>query len=85
MDSAKRRADSNSFWNLPLPQETKLYVPKLLAVAAIIKNPQKYGVQLPRIENEPYFTELKIDKPTNLTKFSESTGINIKILAKIES
>lgn len=47
--SAERHAGSTSFWNLSLPKETKVYVPKLLAVAAIIENPQEYNVELPEI------------------------------------
>ena len=80
VQSAIRRAGTNSFWSLPLPQETKYYVPKLLAVAAIVKNPEKYGVQLPPINNQPYFSELKVKKPVSLDKVAKSSGINIKVL-----
>lgn len=75
--SAVRRKGSSDFWNLKLPTETKLYLPKLLAIAAIIQNPEKYGVQLPPIANKPYFVELKTNKPVNLTKIAKSTGSNI--------
>ncbi len=78
--SAERKAGSHSFWNLPLPQETKYYVPKLLAVAAIIKDPKKYGVQLPQVNNEPYFAELKVKKQVNLAQIAQSTGIKIETL-----
>ncbi|MBV9575845.1 MAG: transglycosylase SLT domain-containing protein [Gammaproteobacteria bacterium] len=80
VESAKRRAKSDSFWNLHLPRETKYYVPRLLAVAAIIKNHEKYGVQLPRVVDEPYFTELTINKPVTLNQLAKSSGINIKTL-----
>ena len=78
--SAMRRAGSHNFWNLPLPQETKHYVPRLLAIAAIIKEPEKYGVQLPNIENQPYFSEVKIKKPVSLKQVAKLSGTNIKIL-----
>jgi membrane-bound lytic murein transglycosylase D len=78
--SAERRTGSHSFWNLPLPKETQYYVPKLLAVAAIIKNPEKYGVQLPPINNEPYFAELKVKKSVNLASVAKSSGISIDTL-----
>ncbi|WP_170131724.1 transglycosylase SLT domain-containing protein [Aquicella lusitana] len=80
VESAVRRTGSKSFWNLPLPKETKYYVPKLLAVAEIVENPQKYGVALPAITNQPYFTAVKVDKAVNLTKLAKSSGINIKTL-----
>lgn len=49
VQSAIKHTGSNNFWNLPLPKETRLYVPKLLAVAEIVKNAKAYGVQLPPI------------------------------------
>lgn len=78
--SVVRRTGTDSFWKLPLPRETKHYVPKLLAVATIIKNPGKYGIKLPPIGNKPYFTELKVKKPVNLDNVAKSSGINIKML-----
>lgn len=78
--SATKRTGSNNFWQLPLPQETKHYVPKLLAVAAIVANPEKYGVKLPQVNNEPYFTEVKVNKPVNLAKVAEGSGISIETL-----
>jgi membrane-bound lytic murein transglycosylase D len=81
--SAMRRTGSNSFWNLPLPQETKYYVPRLLAVAAIVKNPEKYGVQLPEVSNTPYFAELPVSKPVNLDKVAKTAGVSIETMHKL--
>lgn len=84
VQSAKRRTGgSENFWKLPLPQETKYYVPRLLAVAEIIKNPKKYGVELPPISNEPYFTEVKVNKPVSLEKVAKTSGIDINTLHKL--
>jgi membrane-bound lytic murein transglycosylase D len=83
VQSAKRRSGSDNFWKLPLPQETKYYVPRLLAVAEIIEHPKKYGVELPPISNEPYFQEVKVEKPTSLEKVAKTSGIDIKTLKKL--
>ncbi|MEO8402404.1 MAG: transglycosylase SLT domain-containing protein [Gammaproteobacteria bacterium] len=80
IQSAERKDGSTSFWNLSLPSETKHYVPKLLAVAAIIKNPEKYGVELPTVTNKPYFTELKIKKAMSLATIAKSSGVSIDTL-----
>ncbi|MES2218559.1 MAG: transglycosylase SLT domain-containing protein [Pseudomonadota bacterium] len=80
IDSAIRRAGSHSFWNLSIPKETKVYLPKLMAVAEIIKNPKKYGVTLPPIANQPYFTQLKVDKPLTLNHVAKTSGISIETL-----
>lgn len=81
--SAIRKAGSNSFWDLPLPKETKYYVPRLLAVAEIIKNPAKYGVELPQVSNSPYFEEVKVNKPVNLQKIANATGVSMETLSKL--
>jgi len=44
---------------LPMPEETRNYVPKLQAFKNIIAEPEKYGITLPPIGNAPYFTTIK--------------------------
>jgi membrane-bound lytic murein transglycosylase D len=83
IQSAMRHSGSKSYWDLSLPTETKLYVPKLLAVAAIIKNPKKYGVKLPTINNAPYFVVLKTQKSVNLNQIAKSSGISVETLKKL--
>lgn len=84
IDKAIRHAGDNSFWNLSsLPKETKFYVPKLLAVAAIVKNPEKYGVKLPAISNEPYFSEIKLTKAVSLEKVAKSSETSLETLRRL--
>jgi membrane-bound lytic murein transglycosylase D len=47
-----------------MPAETRNYVPKLQAVKNIIANPGQYGVSLPVIDNQPYFTT--VDKTSDI-------------------
>lgn len=42
---------TTSFWDLTLPKETKNFVPKLLALASIMKNPDRYHCRLHLITN----------------------------------
>ncbi|WP_044874578.1 LysM peptidoglycan-binding domain-containing protein [Pseudomonas sp. LFM046] len=48
------------YWNLPLPQETQDYVPKLLALSQLVMAPNAYGVNLNPIANEPYFEVVEV-------------------------
>jgi len=52
----QRRGLPTDFVNLRLPNETKAYVPKLVAVKNIILSPASYGIDLPAVENRPFFT-----------------------------
>jgi membrane-bound lytic murein transglycosylase D len=47
------------FAKLKLPNETRAYVPKLLAVKNIILSPASYGIMLPAVDNRPFFTQVK--------------------------
>jgi membrane-bound lytic murein transglycosylase D len=47
-----------------MPAETRNYVPKLQAVKNIIANPAQYGIALPAIDNQPYFTQ--VDKTSDI-------------------
>ena len=47
-----------------MPAETRNYVPKLQAVKNIVGNPAQFGVSLPVIDNQPYFTV--IDKTSDI-------------------
>lgn len=43
------------FWHLSLPKETEAYVPKLVALAKLFKEPEKYGMEMPVVANKPFF------------------------------
>ena len=42
-----------SFWNMDLPGQTQAYVPRILALAAIIHDPARYGISLPDVADHP--------------------------------
>jgi membrane-bound lytic murein transglycosylase D len=52
--------------NLKLRKETREYVPKLFAVRNIIANPEKYGINLKSIPNEPTLAVLNLRAQTDL-------------------
>ncbi|WP_416311442.1 LysM peptidoglycan-binding domain-containing protein [Pseudomonas sp. W03] len=56
------------YWNLPLPQETQDYVPKLLALSQLVNAPTIYGINLNPIANEPYFTSIRIKPGLDLSR-----------------
>ena len=67
---------ATDFWSLKLPTETMNYVPRFLAVAQIIKNPQQYGVSLPPIANRPHFREVAIPGAIDLNELSRISGVS---------
>ena len=64
------------YWNLPLPQETRDYVPKLLALSQVVSTPEAYGVNLTPIANEPYFEAVAINDRLDLTRVAAFANID---------
>ena len=71
------------FWTLPVPNETKAYVPRLLALAEIIKYPQRYRITLPDIPHSPYFEEVNIGSQIDLNHAAKLAGISYKDLIRL--
>lgn len=53
--------------NLRMPNETRNYVPKLLAVRNIVNNPEYFGMSFADLENKPFFKAVDIDQPIDLS------------------
>lgn len=53
-----RQGLGTDYLSLRMPQETRDYVPKLMAFKRIISNPSRYGINLPHVPDQPYFEEV---------------------------
>jgi len=73
-NSAKKPID---FWNLKLPRETSMYVPKLLALVEIVSDPAKYNLTLPVVIDEPQFMVANIGGQLDLALAAELAGIDV--------
>jgi membrane-bound lytic murein transglycosylase D len=60
-----------------MPAETRNYVPKLQAVKNIIANPAQYGVSLPPIDNQPYFTAVDKTSDIDLTIAAQLAELSV--------
>lgn len=73
------------YWDLPLPKETEAYVPKLLALAAIIKNAQQYGVQLPYVAARPYFVAFNLKSQMTVEEASQLAGVPETVIVQLNT
>ncbi len=63
------------YWNLKLPKETLAYVPRLLAMARLVKDPAKYGLEFSEIPNEPYFQRVETGGQIDMAVAAELAGL----------
>lgn len=67
----KKSGKPTDYWSLDLPKETKDYVPRLLAIKALVETPEEYGITLHPVANEPYFTAIDVGSQIDLAQAAE--------------
>ncbi len=71
----QRLGKPTDFWHLKLPAETRGYVPKLMAMRRLVKNPESYGLEFSRIPDQPYFTQIATGGQIDLQVVAGLAGI----------
>ncbi len=79
----KKKGRPTDFWSLDLPAETKGYVPKLLAISAIVARTKEHGVTLSSIPNEPYLKHIDIGSQIDLAMAAELADLPIETIYKL--
>ncbi len=74
---------STDFWALDLPEETENYVPRLLALADIVKNPGKHGIALSPIPDRPALAVVATQGQIDLTQAASLAEVDINTLCRL--
>jgi membrane-bound lytic murein transglycosylase D len=79
----RARGEPVDFWHLPLPDETRNYVPKLLALRAALAAPQTRGLKLPALRDAPYFTVVDTGGPLDLGVAARLAGVPLEEIQRL--
>ena len=79
----RKLGKGTDFWSISLPRETRNYVPQLLALATLIRDPEKYGISLPDMPNEPFFEVVEIESQIDLNNVVKVTGIEVEDFTRL--
>lgn len=71
------------FWSLNLPQETRAYVPKLLAVSRLFADAEKYGISLKDLPNMAKYKPVKVSNHLDLALAADAAGISLDKLYEL--
>lgn len=74
---------SGGFWDITLPAETQSYIPKLIALRAIIENPHDYNVTLPQLPDRRYFSTIEVDGQLELRVAARLSGVPVEELQRL--
>lgn len=72
-----RRTD---FWSLPLPAETRNYVPRLLALSSLVGEPDAWELALPPLANAPAFVPVPTNGQIELARAAELADVDLPVL-----
>lgn len=81
---AMKRSGLDDFWTLSansryLPQETRDYVPLILAAVIVARNPAQYGLDI-QPATAPAFETIRLPKPADIRKIAEWAGTSVSLI-----
>jgi membrane-bound lytic murein transglycosylase D len=77
--SANRAAGrGQAYTELSMPDETRNYVPKLQAIANIVGRPESFGVDIPALQNHPYFLTVRVDRDIDVALAARLAGLSLE-------
>ena len=77
IDKNRNQGKRTDYWSLDLPRETEKYVPKLLALGKVLKNPERFNQKLIKIENKPYLEPINLESQFDLALIAQWTNLSI--------
>ncbi len=66
------------FFSLSLPSETRAYVPKLIALARLMRDPAAHGLEMPPLPDAPYFRVIPTESSVDLRLMAEIAGVEVE-------
>ncbi len=78
IEQSQRAGKSGDFWSLNLPRQTTEYVPRLLALADIIKNADQYGVKLPEHAYKQQWQRIDAGGQVSLAVVADLAGLSLQ-------
>jgi membrane-bound lytic murein transglycosylase D len=77
MKRNKARKKPTDYLSLKMPKETRHYVPQLIALRNLLRDPEKYGLRLPFVEDRPYFAVIDKSQSIDLALAAELAELSI--------
>lgn len=73
-----KKGRDTDFWSLKLPKETSAYVPKLLAIAKLVRDIDQHEFDIHSIENKPYFAIVSTQSQLDLAQAADLANIPVE-------
>ncbi len=77
---AIQRQGTRDFWSLRLPEETRNYVPKFMAVLAISRDPSRYGFDQVVVAEPLAYDEVSLPGPVDLRALAAACETDLDVI-----
>lgn len=68
---------ATDYESLTLPEETRYYLPKLMAIRNVVLSPELHGIDLADIPNTPYFGEVDVPVALDVDAIARLAGLPV--------
>jgi membrane-bound lytic murein transglycosylase D len=79
----RSKGKPTDFWSLNLPKQNTSYIPKLLALAELLKHPEKYAIPMPMLANQPQTKVIQINRGLDLVKAADLLNLRVAELRRL--
>ncbi len=83
IERAAARGEPTDYWSLDLPEETKAYVPRLIALSRLFHDPHVYGLIPHKVEDAPFLARIELDRPLDLSKVANAMDMSVDELYRL--
>ena len=83
--SNRKKGLPTDFFSLKLPNETKGYVPRLLAIAHMIKNRHLFDLNLPYVENKPTLKVVDMSDQIDISVLAYLSDLSVEEIYNFNS
>lgn len=83
IERAAAKGEPTDYWSLDLPEETKAYVPRLIALSRLFRDPHVYGLIPHKVEDAPYLARIELDRPLDLSKVANAVEMSVDDLYRL--
>jgi membrane-bound lytic murein transglycosylase D len=82
IEQNRRLGKPTDFASLPIPPQTRRYIPRLMAMRSVIENPRRHGVELPAIPNRPVLDSVDVRGRLDLAQAADLADLSLPQLLR---
>ena len=83
MEKNRKKGLPTDFWSLNLKTETSAYVPKMIALSQLMRNPEKYNFSWKPVSNEAKFARVAVGSQIDLKLAAELADVSPELLYQL--